>query len=39
IAIALERGKMTKDLNANSYLSTDEMGDCIVEILKENNNG
>lgn len=39
ISLALKCGKMTKDLNANSYLSTDEMGDCILEILKENNNG
>lgn len=30
---------MTKDLNTKSYLNTDEMGDCILEILKENNNG
>lgn len=39
VSLALERGKMTKDLNPKSYLSTDEMGTCILEILKEKNNG
>ncbi len=39
ISLALAQGKMTKDLNAKSYLNTDEMGDCILEILKENDNG
>lgn len=39
ISLALNRGKMTKDLNSKSYLSTDEMGTCILEILKENANG
>ncbi|MCW1539264.1 isocitrate/isopropylmalate family dehydrogenase, partial [Campylobacter jejuni] len=38
ISLALAQGKMTKDLNAKSYLNTDEMGD-FLEILKENNNG
>ena len=32
---ALKLGKMTKDLNSKNYLNTDEMGDAILEILKE----
>ncbi|MBM0637565.1 3-isopropylmalate dehydrogenase [Campylobacter sp. VicNov18] len=39
VFLALERGKMTKDLNVKSYLNTDQMGTCILEILKENKNG
>ncbi|ARJ56255.1 3-isopropylmalate dehydrogenase [Campylobacter cuniculorum] len=33
---ALEKGNYTKDLNANSYLNTDEMGDAILKILEQN---
>ena len=39
VSLALNNGKMTKDLNSKSYLNTDEMGDCILEILKESENG
>ncbi len=34
---ALEQGNFTKDLNANSYLSTDEMGNAILKILEQDN--
>lgn len=33
---SLEQGNFTKDLNANSYLTTDEMGDSILKILEQN---
>ncbi|MPV78910.1 3-isopropylmalate dehydrogenase [Campylobacter hepaticus] len=39
VALALEHGKMTKDLNPKLYLNTDEMGTYILKLLKESKNG